>query len=379
MIGSDTTSYWEVSQAGRFDLTCEEPRDGTLGDAAFDVMVQLTGPLPHALAVLTPPRCKTLLAILGDRWQEVSLKCKPPVIQLAPARQPHEAQPVRLPTLPMLRQTIDALVDFVTGLPIADTDLVPTLLGNAASEPSGLIRRRILEALASSNPEPALLDQAIARASRDEDPGVRIWAAKQVGGDGGLGAMGEIAKNPQVGFTLRLEAVRHLLETWPTERIWPALELAYQLCDRSDRPTVLTAMLDTRDPVLLGYFAKALKGWDPLPSVDAIFQLGSCGQPFVENALLDLLADERLPLRSAALQALGASGTRRVLPLLFDLTADERLHDAAEAAILRIQVREQIGDAGQLSLASADARAGAVSLAEQPGALALVGKPKDEA
>jgi hypothetical protein len=411
MIGVDTTSYWDVSEGGRLDLTCEEARDWYLGDTAFDEAVQLMGPPPHALAVLTPERRRALLSILADRWQEVSLQCKPPSIQLSPAGKPHETQPIRLPPLPMLHQTIEALVSFVEGLAIVETTLVPALLANAASEPIGFIRRRILEALASMNPEGAQLDQAVALASRDEDPLVRIWAAKKVGGEWGLAEMRAIAKNPRVGIALRMEAVRHLLRTCPPERVWPDLEPAYLLCSPNDRATVLHAMLAAAEPALIGCFAVFLRRWDPTLALDAIFQLGSCGQPFVEDALLDLLGDEKLPIRLAALQALGASGTRRVLPLLFDLTTemgtlegspnppatlrsrqsrltphaiqmgtliDQQLRDGAEAAIRRIQAREQIGDAGQVSLAEPDPQAGAVSLMERVGELELVGKQKGE-
>jgi hypothetical protein len=379
MIARDGACYWGLSQNGHYDLTSEQARDWAIGDEAFDGLVRLIRPVPHALAVLTFDRRKRLLGILEDRWQQVSLQCKPAVIQIVAAGRPLAPQSFLLPSYPRLRETIDALAEFLRELTIADEELGPALLANAATEPSGITRRQNLEALVSLKPEREQLDQAVALACRDQDPLVRVWAAKAVGGEWALDVLCAVVQIPQVGFVLRLEAVNHLLKTWPTNRVWPALERAFQLFSWTDRPAVLDAMLGTRNPALLSLFADFLKRWDPEPAVDAIYYLGNWGQPFVEDALLDVLASDNFTIRMAALRALGDAGTRRVLPSLFDLTSDVHLREGVEAAIRKIQAREHLGEAGQLSLAGPQPQAGAVSVTEPEGGLELAEDAKNEA
>jgi len=372
MVARDGAVYWGLSQNGQYDLTSEQPRDWSIGDDAFDGLVRLIRPVPHALAVLTFDRRKKLLAILEDRWHQVSLQCKPAVIQMVAAGHPLVPQSFFLPSYVRLRETIDALADFLRELAIADEELVPALMANAATEPNGITRRQNLEALASLNPEREQIEQAIALARRDQDPFVQVWAAKAVGGEWALDVLCGVVQISQVGFVLRLEAINHLLKTWPTDRVWPALERAFQLCGKTDRPAVLDAMLGTRNPALFGLFADFLKRWDPEPAADAISYLGNCGQPFVEDALLDVLASDNFTIRMAALRALGDAGTRRVLPLLFDLASEANFREAADAAICKIQAREHLGEAGQLSLAGAQPQVGAVSVSEPEGGLELV-------
>jgi HEAT repeat protein len=163
-----------------------------------------------------------------------------------------------------------------------------------------------------------------------------------------------------------MEAISHLLKNWPAERTWPALKLGFGCCQPTNRPAVIDAMLATRDPALLLLLADFLKRWDPVAAIEAINHLGGYGHPIVEEALLHVLTDENLTVRLAALRALGDGGTRDVLPARVDLTSDVQLRDAAEVAIRKIQAREQIGDAGQISLAENQAM-GALTLAEEAG------------
>jgi hypothetical protein len=83
LISLDAARTWNLSQAGRLDLTREAKRDW-FSDPEFDREVFLIGPQARALAVLTPVMRKKFVALIDPVWGQVSLQCDPLAVQLMP-------------------------------------------------------------------------------------------------------------------------------------------------------------------------------------------------------------------------------------------------------------------------------------------------------
>jgi hypothetical protein len=373
LVASDAEAYWRMSGSGRNCLTSEDARDWFLGDPAFDRFVHMVGPRPQAIAALTPDVRGRLVALLDGKlgpWQKVTLQCRPVVIQFSPALEELNLPRYQLPAGRLLATIIDAMIPLLHELAIADEDLLPALLANAAADPLPSVRRQALDTLLSLSPGSAVLDKAVAFARHDKDASVRVWAAKVATDTWGMGVLTEVAASATSSADLRLEAMDFLMAQQPIPILWPVLEAHWQLADSVRRHALVRHLLDGAEPATFVLLAGFLKRCAPEAAVDGLEQLGRCHNALVEDVLLTVLEADAFPVRLATVQALGLRGTGRVLPTLVELSADPALATEAETAIVKIRVREGIADAGQLSLA--ESAVGAVSLVKATGGLEIV-------
>jgi hypothetical protein len=378
-IAADGASFWALSHDGRADLTLMTLGEGRVltGDAAFDAVVRVVGPAPLALALLDHARRRELLGSLGPHFSPVTLQCDPPVLQLSPAN--GSEVPAPDPTVHThLGPTLRALVGLLPNLVIAQAGIVPALAANAAGDACGGVRRRNLEILLAHAPEAPETAAALDRARQDPDPAVRAFWARREGGDSGFAELSRLLEQAPAGSALWWEIVDDFVVRWPAAKVSPVFEAMLRRSHSTDRRQVVAAIVRSLDPEKLRCLASFLGNCAAEEAVATVNLLGEYRYPSIEAVLLEGLGHENLTVRQAVVSALGAVGTRRSLPLLFDLTSDRYLCREAELALEKVQAREQLGDAGQVSLAAPQVEAGAVSVAEPPGGLAVVKDGKDE-
>jgi hypothetical protein len=379
-LAADGSLFWTLSRQGRSDLTLMTLGQGCVrvGDEAFDAVVRVVGPAPLCLAMLDHERRGELLGVLRHHFAPVTLQCDPPVLHLSPRNPDASAGPD--PTIHThLHLTITVLARVLRKLAIADADVATALARGASADACGPVRRRHLEVLLAHFPSSPQAAAALAQAAQDPDPSVRAWLAMREGGDRGFAELSRLLEQEPVGSALGLEIFEHFLGHWPAAQVAGTFETVLRRSTSGDRPKVLGAIMRACDPEKLRCLSSHLNHCDPEEAVAAIRVLGGFSNPLVEAVLLDVIGHPNLTVRQAVVAALGAVGTRRVLPLLFDLGSDRYLGNEAATALRQIQAREKIGDAGQVSLAAPQAEAGQVSVAEPAGGLALVKDEKHDA
>ena len=366
LISLDAARTWNLSQAGRLDLTREAKRDW-FSDPEFDREVFLIGPQARALAVLTPVMRKKFVALIDPVWGQVSLQCDPLAVQLMPDLSSLRLPQFSLPSAKLVRTMVDSVAPFLRELLIADEDVVPALVANAAADPSGLVRRRILDALLSLSPKRADLDRAVALVRSDREPAVQVWVAKVAGDAWGLKRLSRMAQEPTVDSALRSEAAGVLLDHWGIRETWPALEGAFRLAGMIEKEQLVRRLLCCGDLHVFGLLAELAKTCEAGAAAVVTTELGRCRHTMAEDVLTELLDCRDPCLRLAAVKALGEAGTYKVLPLLVELADNIDLATVAEESIARIRFRSRLGEPGGLSLSEPGSTAGAVSVTEADG------------
>jgi len=218
--------------------------------------------------------------------------------------------------------------------------------GALVQSPEGVVRKAgyalLTEGLAPGAAEPLLAGLA------DEDPEVRQACVGLVGQKAGGQAFGQLLPllgdgNPRVRRAVIAALGRELLARQPDvlmsslqdPDLWVRAEAALFLAQSTD-PETARALLDLLEqdrlpvrlaalrglaevgcgPLFSQVLALALDAGEPEVRRAALAAVGRSGRPEGQKALVDALGDRHWEIRSAAIELMGASGDRRFIPVL---------------------------------------------------------------
>jgi len=264
-------------------------------------------------------------------------------------------------------------------------DVAQRLAGNALHDPDAGVRLRNLLVLAREFPgEPATLE-VLRTASSDENPRVRLQAARGLGAEG-RELLLELAES-LADDAISAEAVMSLGPELPVERTRALLLQGLHRRLLKTARACLEALGDRAAPEDVNTLARIIAREHGDLAAAAAAALGRTGSSAAEPPLLQALRSPARDLQVAAADALARVGTpAAVLPLKEAAERSPRDGDLLKAtrqAIAEIQLRLPGASPGQLSLASTEAgqlsltqtEAGQLSLAEDPaGRLSLGGE-----
>jgi len=273
---------------------------------------------------------------------------------------------------PQLRSCIEDLVRLAGALVLPPGEVPERLARNAASDDLPSVRLRNLELLHRHFQGTEIAREAFLKAIEDRSLEVRLAGATYLGD---LKLLARIAGIETVDLSIRLRAVRQLVEAADAEQTGPLLERLLS----TPAPLLLKAVVGGIGQ--LRYRPAAAKLVALLGRADAetaratAETLGRVGDTAAEPALLSLLERGEPAVQIAAARALGQVGTvQAVEPLLVYTRGllDSELKRAAREAVGAIQARLGNVEGGRLSLAGLAANDGALSLGrEESGALSF--------
>ncbi|MBI3270427.1 MAG: HEAT repeat domain-containing protein [Planctomycetes bacterium] len=252
------------------------------------------------------------------------------------------------------------------------------LVSNARTDRLPGVRRRNLELLLTIYAEEPEAAKACREVVEQElDPMMRLRAGRWLKEEG-WPALEKLTTEKEAPEQVRLDAFHDLVGALPAAKRTEFLERAVGLPAGAVRTAALGGLLHLHERDLEWLIRHALE-LDGAAAARAAVALGSRGSERAEPPLISLLLSSEAPVRLAAMAALGEVGTASAVEPLrraaveAPLLGGGELRAAAEAAVKRIQGR--LGNAaavGRISLAEAEAEAGALTLAHAEGALSVV-------
>ncbi|MGV8041999.1 MAG: HEAT repeat domain-containing protein [Thermoanaerobaculaceae bacterium] len=234
----------------------------------------------------------------------------------------------------------------------------------------------LLESFAE-NPETG---EAMRRALADDDPSIRLMAARFLGAEGSATLMA-LAGDPGVPQELAVAAVESLPEGVDLASLAPILDAAATAGRGKVACAAAAALGHLQNPEAGAVLAPHLASPDRAIAAAAARAIGESGDTSHTAALVTALAPGKGDLQVAAAEALARVGTVEAVAALHAAVAadplDLGLRRAAAAAIAAIQSRlvgaapGQLavadGDRGSLSLASSGGGAVELAAEEEPG------------
>ncbi|MBI3268182.1 MAG: HEAT repeat domain-containing protein [Planctomycetes bacterium] len=338
--------------------------DVQVGSADFDRRALVSGLQAESLAVLDERTRPMLLQFLkqGGKLEGGTLSLERP-------------ETIKEPRA--LAWNVQAVVELARALSIKKQEVPDRLLRNATQDPEPGVRRRNLEALLTGFAGSVEARSACEAALREKNPAIRLLAIQGLG-EAGWTAAQELVEAADVPLELRAEALGHLVEVLPNERLLPIVERA--LASRWE-PLVCPALAGFRrlrhPPAFESLEARAREAQHPATVTALAEALGEHYGARAQAALLGLLRHESFAPRVAAARWLGRVGdVGAVEPLLACAQAAPllggELRGAARDAVKAIQGRLSGAEGGCLTLAESGGETGALSMVRPAGDLSLV-------
>ncbi len=334
--------------------------DIPIGDAEFDREICVQNGELKALAVLNG----ATRSIVRDVFARREVTVRVGAIQHAVGRWMKEAAE--------LRSCLEDLVRLAGSLVLLPGEVPERLARNAASDDLDSVRLRNLEVLHRRFQGTEIAREAFLKAVEDRSLEVRLAGGVYLGD---LKLLARLAGIETVDVSIRLRALRHLVDAADAEQTGPLLE----------------RLLSTPVPLLLKGVVAGIRQLRYRPAVPKLIvllgradaetarataeTLGRIGDASAEPALLSLLERGEKAVQIAAARALGQVGTVQAVESLLAQTPgllDSELKRAAREAVGAIQARLGNAECGRLSLAGLAANGGALSLGrEEAGALSF--------
>jgi HEAT repeat protein len=328
-----------------------------VGDAPFDARFSIQGPLRMVLALLDTETRSLLLRLSTANWLEVS-------IGSIRAKTSAEDVPHLLPLLLDLGRRLTPQSMGV--------DTPRRLAANVKRDPEAGVRRRNLLLLINEYPQDAATAEALRSACSDQNPELRLLAAKEMGAEG-YPVLLELAESRE-DDALSAKAVSILGRRLPVERAATILDQALGEHRIQTIWACLEALSYGENAATVEPLTKVLAHKQGELAAAAAQALGRTGSAAAESPLLQALEHQSPAVRTAAVNALGRVGSVAAVLPLRDVAKrfrfDRDLRQAARQAIAEIQSRLSDASPGQLSLAGAEG--GQLSLAQnEAGQLSL--------
>lgn len=293
-------------------------QDVLVGDVEFDAQAHVQGPEDAVLAALREPARRAILPLLtGNR---ATVKDGVLRVELYGAVDGE-----------LVKRMLSGMATTARALCVPS---VPEALADGArTDPNPEVRLRSLQALLKAWREHEAAKRAARAAIIDANPRARLAAARLLGDEQAATALKALADDASVPAEVRVGALETLLELRPE------------------------------------FLAESLRGWaaDEGLAAPAARALGTLGDSLAEPVLVALLDHPQQAARAAAVEALGAIGSVKVVEPLTRLLEDRALASPARDAIRKIQARLGDADAGRLSVAPERDPCGAVSLPTAEG------------
>lgn len=282
-----------------------------------------------------------------------------------------------------LESAVDAIRTLATALDVPPWEVEERLSHNATHEVLARVRGRNFSLLVERAPRSELTLSAARKLLDDQDPGLRVAAARVLRDDASFEAMARLVRSSK-RTELREEALSLLLEQWSYEQCAPVVAAALRTGRPSLRIIALEAKVTNRDRSHADLVARCAGMDDEALAETAARALGLLGDASHEPALTALLTHRSDAVKLAATRSLGRLGTVAAVEPLLPLTTGLRtagfLKEAARDAIRRIQARVGRVDAGRLTLVDEHEAAGGLSVASEGGELSIAAeseKPKE--
>jgi HEAT repeat protein len=338
------------------------PGQARTGDAAFDRVVDLRGDSLR-VSILTQAERDALASFLRDFGGEVrfgTISCR------LPGQRPDADQ---------LKRALQLALDVARSLTVPP-DVQPDRLRQIAlTDPNAEVRARTVRHLFER-----ASTQEVARAVAKDllnDPEVtnlalRLAAAKGLGGREAFEPLRKLAEDPGAG-PIAAEALQALVEVYSCDKLSASLVLALKAPSSSVRRTAVKAIAAARHTELVEEVCRATEGADAELLVTIADALGHLRDPRAEPILVSLLRDESEAVRHASARALGELGSAAAVEPLLALTKGfgGSLKQVAQESISRIQARLGPADTGRLSMSEHAPSAGALSVPQSGGELAV--------
>ena len=330
-------------------------------DHAFDRDVVLHGDEAQVRAMLDAAARRTVLALLArDVWVEAG------AWRYSFSDQRFDAR---------VDAMVHLLVKTARALSVSPEAIPAKLAAQVEADPDPSVRAGCLALLARDFHDAPSAQQAGLTALGSLRTAQRLSAASLVGGEAAIPVLIDVVRAKQLEPAQRLEAFQLLVRDCPYARLGPALDSAL----RSGKPALVAcavaAVGRARDGSRLATLRELASAVDAEVAQAVAQALSQLQDPSTQPELLHLLERDELAVRQHAAVGLGRVGTvAAVEPLLrytHGLLTDPTLKELAREAVGRIQERLGSVDAGRLALASGSDTAGALSVAEDDGRLAL--------
>jgi HEAT repeat protein len=332
--------------------------DTTIGDDAFDQVIQVHGPdaVVHALLDVET-RARVLRLLARPEWPVRRCEVAGGELRLwiadPPAKGTHRGF---VGSLRLALATAQRLVP--------PEDIPARLSSKVRADPQAGVRLRSLQALLRAFPGHPVTHEALSAARADQTDEVRLEAGLALG-PAGLDRVREIAQAEGTDDACAARAVvalgPELTATGVLERLGHAL--------RRRRLRTAEACLawlgGYGGAEALGALAKVLAVEQGELAVASAGALGVTGLPGAEAPLVRALENANRDVRLAAAEALEGLGTASAILPLKAVAGDPALERAARRAIAAIQAR-LTGTPGELSLAGDEE--GQLTLAEEDAA-----------
>lgn len=352
------------SLATAFEKRFDHP-DVETGDRAFDDAVFVRGHPTLVAALLNQATRDAVLRLLrAGGWVtlgEVALETRRSLTQRE-----------------KFRQRLEELVDLARRL-CAPRDPAALLAANAGKDPVPGVRLRNLELLLERFPERDETVGALRGAIGDQNPEVRLLAARHLGA-AGLAVLEALATALDIPEPVAAGAVRALGPALGVERAAALLDRAMGEHRRVLALAAVEVFGRTGGPRAADRLVALLDVDDEELATAAVRGLVATGDPRAPSALLTALEHRSRAVRLAATAALGQVGSVEAVPRLRAAVAahpaDLGLRRAVADAVAAIQERATGAAPGQLALSAGEA--GELALAEEraPGRVALTeGEP----
>jgi HEAT repeat protein len=371
-VAADGERRWNSADGGVADLTIPGQAESSYytktGESAFDELVKCLGQAAMVLAFATHATRAQVLSLAMPAWGTLVLKMQPPLACVGLGPFPDTcAEPANI--LEDVRDNIARLVHVVSLVRAVDRPLEQRLAENARTDPCTESRHRNLECLVALDPGSQTAEATCIAALRDPDPAVRLLAASQCPGDDAFIVVADLLLADGIAPGLKRTAQEQLTTAYPAAIAWSVV-----INNLPKRGT------EWRAAILRLAATSTKQGWiDNLciyvadcPHEDCeviVPWLARSKNPSVEPTLIALLGHLEDEVQRAAIVGLGETGTALAVDPLLDLAQDPDLGEAARAAIAKIRARMPSDDGGRLSLVLVEATSGALSRAEDPGAL----------
>lgn len=364
---------WVQIRAERLGTMAEKivaGEDLQTGDPEFDARAYVRGDEASTLAVLDCATRTQLLRLLAERGAALS------------DRRITFTCPWEMLNGVELEAAVQDALAVASRLRLAGRSLPALLAQNATSDPLPAVRFRNLRLLLARHAASPEAGRACRQAVHDEgDTAIRIAAARALGPEG-WEHLERIAQSEACEEAHRIAALQALNRDLPRDRLLPLLEgLATARVDGVVRLACRT-LLDRGCRLRVGQMLAALPAVDAPTAIAFAHDLGELRTKDAEAALVGLLRRPEAEVKAVAAEALARSGSVRAIEPLLACAAsgrfllDAHLRRIVAEAVKSIQSR--LGDQasrGQLSVATAAADHGFLSLAQEGGAISLVSNP----
>lgn len=346
-------------------------REIEIGDRGFDDELFVRGQVALARALLDAETRGRLVSLLRGRMEierhgpvEVEARLADDVLQV---ELPEKGFSPRTEALAEVLRVLLALARRL----LAPPDVPARIAENLPREPEAGVRLQCLLTLVHEFPDHPATRTALLAARDDPEADVRVQAGIALG-DEGRDVLLAAAVDEAAPDATTARAVAALAERLTSDEAKKILDDALRTRREMTARECLEALGRRHGLEAVPTLAKVLAVGTGALAEAAASALGATRLAAAEPPLVEALGRESPRVRAAAAQALGRVGGVSAVPALREAAERHPRHRdltrAVRQAMAEIQAQVEGAEPGQLSLATADARAGQLSLADEGGA-----------